>query len=369
MSSFEIANGHKIDHHALQPELPNLWTRENREAFRQAQDNSGVHNLLNLNDLIACTDCNKKAQKQEDDSQVEPQQKLEVPANIEYNKHYGDTRPPKTVWLFVDSSGSMNDHIGDLGSQSKIDAITNSFEQFGPQIAPDVQTGLATLGTDDQGHPQFKVLVEPGLNNHDTIVRAMRNIVPTGGTPIAYGFDQMIKHCYPNGQAVYAEPIDIIYGGDGGETFVKKGDGQKDACDEVHECLADHPQGIAFKAIGIAIDKNPPEQVEEARILFDCINGTKAVNAHTVHDIVKELMATPGTLPVSNPDVDTKVHAKLLEKTNGKAKELNTDSDVHGDLKPNNDNVRQEVFGEIRKKDASAPTSDTKLEAPKDTQP
>lgn len=226
---------------------------------------------------------------------------------------------PVTILFVVDASLSMKDNL-EKGVQ-KMDAAKRVLQEALAKVPSDVNVGLRVFGQFIGGGLECRataLLVRPGTSNRRSIVEKLRQIRPTGMTPLTYAL----------ANAAESDLARIP----GKKTVILISDGQ-DTCGE-NPCayIATLPRrGIEFKVDVLGLDL---KHDKASRNQLDCIansSGGKYYDAdtaaklvesisHSVSAAISGVVITPGAAkPLMNPatpeELTPIVPAQSLEET------------------------------------------------------
>lgn len=213
---------------------------------------------------------------------------------------------PNNILILLDMSMSMREKLkhDDEGNKvQKIDAAKDVLYKALLKIPSDVNVGLRVFG---QAVPSgfdpcsaTALLVPPGINNRGSIMSKIRNLIPTGMTPLTY--------------ALHAANESDLTRLTGKKTIILISDGQdtclQDPCSYIRQL---HARGINIKIdiVGLNIAERA------ARDQLNCIadaSGGKYYNAdtaakliesisHSVSQAISGQVIIPGQTQIKNPE-------------------------------------------------------------------
>lgn len=213
---------------------------------------------------------------------------------------------PANILILLDMSMSMREKLkhDDEGNKvQKIDAAKDVLYKALLKIPSDVKVGLRVFG---QAVPSgfdpcsaTALLVPPGVNNRGSIMSKIRNLIPTGMTPLTY--------------ALHAANESDLARMTGKKTIILISDGQdtclQDPCSYIRQL---HARGINIKIdiVGLNIAE------KEARNQLNCIaqaSGGQYYNAdtsskliesisHSVSQAISGQVIIPGQSKIKNPE-------------------------------------------------------------------
>jgi len=210
---------------------------------------------------------------------------------------------PVTILFLVDASLSMKDKLGK--EDQKMDAAKRVLQTAIARIPTDVNLGLRVFGQFAAPGLECQasaLLVPPGQGNRRTIISKMRDIKPTGMTPLTYALAQAAERDLPRVQ--------------GRKTIILITDGEDtcgyDPCAYVQTLPS---RGINLKVDILGLDL---KREHSAKAKLDCIaktSGGKYYDADTAAQLVDSIshsvsQALSGT--VITPGIKNDVKNNIL---------------------------------------------------------
>ena len=136
----------------------------------------------------------------------QPQTQLEVPEPkvlVRTLDDWAQQRKTARVLMVIDVSGSMGDPAVAGGAETKLDLAKAAAVRALDQFKADDEVGLRIFSTLEDGTPFFTDVVEikPIGAGRERLATAIRDLVPTGGTPLyeatAGAYEYMVKSYVP----------------------------------------------------------------------------------------------------------------------------------------------------------------------------
>lgn len=226
---------------------------------------------------------------------------------------------PVTILFLLDASRSMIEKLG--GDNQKMDEAKRVLQNALGRIPNDVNVGLRVFGQFIGGGLECKataLLVPPGTNNRRTILNKLRDIRPTGMTPLTYALANGAERDLARVQ--------------GKKTIILISDGENtcgpDPCSYIQTLPS---RGIALKVDVLGLDLKGDHR---AKNQLDCIaksSGGKYYDADTAAKLVESIsnsvsaaisgvVITPGAAktimnPATPEELTPIVPAQSLEDT------------------------------------------------------
>ncbi|MDX1917954.1 MAG: VWA domain-containing protein [Candidatus Caenarcaniphilales bacterium] len=159
----------------------------------------------------------------------------------------------KAVLIVLDASGSMADPA--VGANSKMLLAKQVLESVLSKISPDVEVGLRVYGsTRNGGDPVVAcqdsvLLVPPGRGNRRQIVNSLRELKPTGATPISYAMRRAVEDL----RGISTDKKSVVLISDGLDTC------GFDPC-SLARSFSDTGVKVQFNVVGFGISDDPAAQ-------------------------------------------------------------------------------------------------------------
>lgn len=189
---------------------------------------------------------------------------------------------PVNILFLLDASYSMKEKLG--GEVQKMDAAKQVLQEAMSKIPTDVNVGLRVFGHARMGDPSLDcrasmLLVPLGRSNRGSIIRRVREVIPSGMTPLTYAIQQAAE--------------DDFRGIAGRKVLILISDGE-DTCggDPCRYIATLSLRGIKLKVDVVGVDL---KRAMEAKRQLNCISqmsGGKYYDANTASELIKSVSAS-----------------------------------------------------------------------------
>ena len=222
--------------------------------------------------------------------------------------------PAKTRILFLlDGSGSM---LGQWEGTTRMGAAKRLLSDLVDSLRNDLQVELALRVYGHQFHRRLQnckdTKLEVGFrqDNHDVIIRKLRELTPKGTTPISYSLQELEKD-FPNDKA-YRNIVIIITDG------LESCDG--DPC-AVSRVLQKKRIFLRPFVIGLGMNKSFDEQFDCLGRFFDAANiqDFHAVLNSTLEQTLKRTTVSVELLDIDDAPKETNVNVTFMNRVTGQS--------------------------------------------------
>ncbi len=171
----------------------------------------------------------------------------------------------RAVMIVLDASGSMSEEAEN--GKTKIFAAKQVLEKVLSELDSSVKVGLRVYGSSEPSFDPFEkcqdtlLLVSPALNNRAKIINELRNIKPSGATPISLAMRRAIDDL----KSVSAEQKSVVLISDGMDTC------GYDPC-SLAESMRENNLNVQFNVVGFGI-KNDFNAIEQLQCIAKSTDG------------------------------------------------------------------------------------------------